>query len=269
MTKVNFALVPVGATHYDFLYKAIYWLKYDQTWHYFDDSRNSWVIPWQEEPANKKEIPVRERELNRLAEESAWQLVSMQCKNETWNLTKAEWQQRRAERIEAGLIEVDNPVVLQAKDMLKRKNVAAANTLNALGYTYHGGEQWKPPIGKAPEYIHEIESKAQWMPEVGEECEASWLLPPDGGSPEWVKGTFKGEFDGLCWFGCFEEVVLSVNAIEFRPIKTPEQKEKEAFIKWFESIERGGINQPLSISFYNCMTLSGVDLTPILNGQTK
>lgn len=29
---------------------------------------------------------------------------------------------------------------------------AAAQTLAAMGYTYHGGEQWKPPIGKAPDF---------------------------------------------------------------------------------------------------------------------
>lgn len=30
---------------------------------------------------------------------------------------------------------------------------SAVKTLEALGYTYHGGEQWKPPLGKAPDYI--------------------------------------------------------------------------------------------------------------------
>jgi hypothetical protein len=35
---------------------------------------------------------------------------------------------------------------------------AAINTLKHLGYTYHGGEQWKPPLGApintAPDAIH-------------------------------------------------------------------------------------------------------------------
>jgi hypothetical protein len=30
---------------------------------------------------------------------------------------------------------------------------AALRTVEAAGYTYHGGEQWKPPLGKAPTYI--------------------------------------------------------------------------------------------------------------------
>lgn len=29
---------------------------------------------------------------------------------------------------------------------------AAVNTLQSLGYTYHGAEQWKPPTGKAPDF---------------------------------------------------------------------------------------------------------------------
>ena len=28
--------------------------------------------------------------------------------------------------------------------------MAAMNTLKALGYTYHGGETWKPPLGTQP-----------------------------------------------------------------------------------------------------------------------
>jgi hypothetical protein len=30
------------------------------------------------------------------------------------------------------------------------KTLAAINTLEALGYTYHGGEQWKPPLFALP-----------------------------------------------------------------------------------------------------------------------
>lgn len=28
------------------------------------------------------------------------------------------------------------------------KHIAAARTLELLGYTYHGGELWKPPLGQ-------------------------------------------------------------------------------------------------------------------------
>ena len=30
---------------------------------------------------------------------------------------------------------------------------AAIRTLTFLGYTYHGAEQWKPPLGKTPEPV--------------------------------------------------------------------------------------------------------------------
>ena len=29
---------------------------------------------------------------------------------------------------------------------------AATRTLEHLGYTYHGGELWKPPVGKPPNF---------------------------------------------------------------------------------------------------------------------
>ena len=47
---------------------------------------------------------------------------------------------------------------------LERKLSAAMSTLEHLGYTYHGGELWKPPIAEA---IKEPEPK-EW-PQVGDE----------------------------------------------------------------------------------------------------
>lgn len=32
------------------------------------------------------------------------------------------------------------------------KHTAAVSTLERLGYTYCGGEQWKPPLGQAPDF---------------------------------------------------------------------------------------------------------------------
>jgi hypothetical protein len=31
--------------------------------------------------------------------------------------------------------------------------VSAVRTLLSLGYTFHGGEQWKPPLGKKPTWL--------------------------------------------------------------------------------------------------------------------
>jgi hypothetical protein len=30
---------------------------------------------------------------------------------------------------------------------------SAVTTLSGLGYTWHGGQEWKPPLGKRPEYL--------------------------------------------------------------------------------------------------------------------
>lgn len=35
----------------------------------------------------------------------------------------------------------------QRLDLLRDESISAVVTLKALGYTYHGGEQWKPPLG--------------------------------------------------------------------------------------------------------------------------
>jgi len=37
---------------------------------------------------------------------------------------------------------------------------AAIRTLTRLGYTYHGGEQWKPPLGKAPAFASAARASA-------------------------------------------------------------------------------------------------------------
>lgn len=35
------------------------------------------------------------------------------------------------------------------------QGVAAVKTLEMSGYTYHGGKLWKPPLGKAPDYVND------------------------------------------------------------------------------------------------------------------
>jgi hypothetical protein len=39
------------------------------------------------------------------------------------------------------------------KPMMTDEAIAAIRTLTFLGYTYHGAEQWKPPLGKKPEPV--------------------------------------------------------------------------------------------------------------------
>lgn len=216
--KVNYALAPAGATNYDFFEGDFYWLKCERAWMYFYDGE--WChCEDNEQPEDAKEIPARERELNRWADSyEYWNNVT---KNEILifgapAITENDFYHRRAERIEAGLI--DEPIIADV-------------------------------------------SKDPWMPKVGEYCEAAWLVPPDGGSPEWTCGTFKGEFDGLCWFGCFEEVVVPANAIEFRPLKTPEQKAREAFLVNALALKPEEL--------YAWVTSEGVDLTPLIKELNK
>ena len=35
----------------------------------------------------------------------------------------------------------------------ERKMSAAVNTLHNKGFTYEGGEQWKPPLGEPPKWV--------------------------------------------------------------------------------------------------------------------
>jgi hypothetical protein len=52
---------------------------------------------------------------------------------------------------------------------------AAIKTLEFLGYTYHGGEQWKPPLGKKPKWLEQ--QPAAWVGLTDEEKSlfSSWL----------------------------------------------------------------------------------------------
>jgi hypothetical protein len=43
--------------------------------------------------------------------------------------------------------------ILKQHLLRKREGDAAIKTLKHLDYTYCGGEQWKPPLGTAPDYI--------------------------------------------------------------------------------------------------------------------
>lgn len=43
--------------------------------------------------------------------------------------------------------------ILRESLLQRRQSEAAIKTLEQLGYTYHGGGQWKPPLGSPPDYI--------------------------------------------------------------------------------------------------------------------
>ena len=41
------------------------------------------------------------------------------------------------------------------------KESSAIKTLESKGYTYHGGEYWKPPLGPIPDYIKNDEAEEE------------------------------------------------------------------------------------------------------------
>jgi hypothetical protein len=53
--------------------------------------------------------------------------------------------------------------IKQARSAPVLETRSAINTLKFLGYTYHGGEQWKPPLGKCPDWLNEPAAQRQWV----------------------------------------------------------------------------------------------------------
>lgn len=51
---------------------------------------------------------------------------------------------------------------------IDKKRLAAVRTLEFAGYTYHGGEHWKPPLGPKPDFkaldrLREAAAKVTWF----------------------------------------------------------------------------------------------------------
>lgn len=115
---------------------------------------------------------------------------------------------------------------------------AAVKTLEGMSYTWNGGELWKPPVGEAPDYIKD---SSEWVPEAGDYCEACWLELPDGGSPSFKCGVYKGRFNDELWFGADGDgdIVRHKRDITFRPIETPEQKEARERDEWVSAMLSG------------------------------
>ncbi len=104
------------------------------------------------------------------------------------------------------------------------KDRAATRTLESLGYAYHGGEVWKPPVGQPPAYIT-WDGKGQ--PPVGTVCE----VKPASDIHGWELFKVVGSEDG-CVFGFKKRenipggrpTVLLPDDWEFRKYETPEER---------------------------------------------
>jgi len=101
----------------------------------------------------------------------------------------------------------------------------AMKTLWSMDYTYSGGEYWKPPIGEKPGWL-----ETEWvdgLPSVGEECEAK-----NGASWRNCFVTAIGYDLMLCYdANTGEEYVRDKDPANFRPIRTPEEKQREELVK--------------------------------------
>tara|TARA_R110000744_G_scaffold246942_1_gene363446 strand:+ start:13599 stop:14150 length:552 start_codon:yes stop_codon:yes gene_type:complete len=90
------------------------------------------------------------------------------------------------------------------------------------------------PLSSRPT-IELPEASQEWMPEVGANCDAVWLELPDGGGNDFCAVTIKGYFGDDVWFskvnGAGYSEVMKVTDCKFRPLKTQQEKDREAFIK--------------------------------------
>jgi len=100
----------------------------------------------------------------------------------------------------------------------------AVKTLESMGYTYCGGEYWKPPIGEKPRWL-----ETEWvdgLPPIGELCQAK---PPIWYSDAQLKVLCHDEGNVVCRVLDGDKIGSLVELVpnEIRPIQTPEQRQRE------------------------------------------
>lgn len=101
---------------------------------------------------------------------------------------------------------------------------AALKTLQDLGYTYHGGEMWKPPLGQPPAYIT---WDGEGIPPTGVECEAlESCFRLDSGEWKFIQVLFSSSeyvFAVMPSMGNRPKI-FSVEEWVFRKYETPEER---------------------------------------------
>ena len=111
-----------------------------------------------------------------------------------------------------------NGVPFSQKGIFTDRVYAAIATLKGMGYTFHGGTQWKPPLGVKPVFTKEM-ADAGKLPPVGSECMViNYMLH----NPSWERcvidfiGSFKAVYSSD---SCSERSVSMVHDnVEFDPI---------------------------------------------------
>ena len=273
MTKVNYA--PAGATHYDFFYKEVYWLKYDREWFYFDIEVNRWDLCEQyEQPEDAKEIPERERELNRLAD------TYTGIGYIPYYVTYDDINERRAERIEAGLINegskdtepeytheysdhgVRNRCTIVCDEEDPNGNIIVKNAYDEF-VLVESGHVWPLKTSEqSTDLVDDEGSKEPWIPEIGEICEVTW-----GAKASWWLCILKDN-DGA-WVKRTNDELWSLldtdDTFEFRPLKTPDKNPKQ-------EVRDAFLVNALALKpeeLYTWVTSEGVDLTPLIKELNK
>lgn len=94
---------------------------------------------------------------------------------------------------------------------------------------FNEANKWSIELPEVPQ-----EWDGEGLPPVGCRCSATWLELPDGGCNDFCEVAIKGYFDGEVWLSKVNGVgyseVLKVKDCEFRPIKTQQEKDREAFV---------------------------------------
>lgn len=114
--------------------------------------------------------------------------------------------------------------MMQHKYDESAKYGAALKTLQDLGYTYHGGEMWKPPLGQPPAYIT---WDGEGIPPTGVECEAlESCFRLDSGEWKFIQVLFSSSeyvFAVMPSMGNRPKI-FSVEEWVFRKYETPEER---------------------------------------------
>lgn len=98
---------------------------------------------------------------------------------------------------------------------------SAVDTLNSLGYTYEGGQLWKPPVGDKPDYIKWEKGELQGDPPIGTKFEYDLY---DRSGPNWIEVVCISKTKKYCILQYKDEEFVINNTdlrFNYRRIKTP------------------------------------------------
>ncbi|WP_313824034.1 hypothetical protein [Leclercia sp.] len=105
------------------------------------------------------------------------------------------------------------------------KKLAAFDTLQHLGYTWHGGEKWKPPLGQPPAYIT---WDGEGRPPVGAETEYRIMTARNPEKWLYAKILYISEDWVIFADGKYGEHCERTDGFVFRRYISPEERKQKA-----------------------------------------